>query len=75
MRWSLNKKGVAIAVDSAATVSTGKESRFYNVVDKISRLSAYHAIGVVVYKGTNFRGIPREICIKEYSKFIGQRTR
>lgn len=69
----LNKKGVAIAADSAATVSTGKGSKVYNSVDKIFMLSAYHPIGMVVYEGADFMGIPWETLIKEYGKSLGSR--
>lgn len=70
----LNKKGVAIAADSAVTVSTSSNRKIYNSANKIFTLSKYHPVGVALYSGADFMGIPWEIIIKEYREYIGHRS-
>ena len=69
----LNKKGVAVAADSAVTVATPNNRKIYNSANKIFTLSKYHPVGVALYNGADFMGIPWEIIIKEYRSYIGSR--
>lgn len=67
----LNKKGVAVAADSAVTVGTPNNRKIYNSANKIFTLSKYHPVGIALYSGADFMGIPWEIIIKEYRSYIG----
>ena len=62
----LNKQGVAIAADSAVTVSGFQGRKVYNSANKIFTLSKYHPVGIAIYNSAQFMGIPWEILIKEY---------
>lgn len=65
----LNKSGVALAADSAVTVSNlDRNRKIYNTAYKIFTLSKYHPVGIMIYNSASFMGIPWEILIKEYRK-------
>lgn len=68
----LNKQGVAIAADSAVTVSGLNNRKVYNSANKIFTLSKYQPVGIAIYNSAEFMGIPWEILIKEYRKKIGE---
>ncbi len=70
----LNKKGVAVAADSAVTVASTYNRKVYNSANKIFTISKYHPIGVALYSGADFMGIPWEVIIKEYREWIGNRS-
>lgn len=69
----LNAQGVAIATDSAVTVSSGNISKVYNNSNKLFTLSKYHPIGIAIYDSAVFMGIPWEALIKVYRKKLGER--
>jgi hypothetical protein len=67
-----NKSGVALAADSAVTVSNlDKNRKIYNTAYKIFTLSKFHPVGIMIYNAANYMGIPWEILIKEYRKKLG----
>lgn len=70
----LNKQGVAIAADSAVTVSGIQNRKVYNSANKIFTLSKYHPVGVAIYNSAQFMGIPWEILIKEYRKHLDKKS-
>lgn len=70
----LNKQGVAIAADSAVTVSTHQNRKVYNSANKIFTLSKYHPVGIAIYNSAQFMGIPWEIIIKEYRKHLQEKN-
>jgi len=71
----LNKTGIAIAADSAVTISTGnKERKIYNSANKVFTLSKYHPVAIMIYSSAQFNGIPWEILIKEYRKQLGNKS-
>lgn len=70
----LNKQGVAIAADSAVTVSGMQNRKVYNSANKIFTLSKYHPVGIAIYNSAQFMGIPWEILIKEYRKQIDRKS-
>lgn len=65
---TLNKHGVAIAADSAATVSNGRFGKVYNTANKIFTLSKIHPVGIMVCGNAEFKGIPWDLVIKTYRK-------
>lgn len=63
----LNKYGVALATDSAVTISAGsKEEKIFDTADKLFELSTKDPIGVMIYNNMNFAEIPIPILIKEF---------
>jgi len=66
----LNTHGVALATDSAVTISIGDENKVYNTANKLFMLSKYHPVGIMVYNKAEYMGIDWEIIIKEYRKSI-----
>jgi hypothetical protein len=62
----LNSQGIAIAADSAVTVSGKNGKKVYNRSNKIFTLSKYHPVGIAIYNNADFLGIPLETLIKLY---------
>lgn len=58
----MNKMAVALAADSAVT---GRH-KIYNSVNKLFQLSEVDPVGVMVYGGAEFMGVPWETIIKSY---------
>ncbi len=70
----LNKQGIAIAADSAVTVSGTTNRKVYNSANKIFTLSKYCPVSVAIYNNASFMGIPWEILIKEYRKQLAKNS-
>lgn len=70
----LNKSAVALAADSAVTLQTGTGQKIYNSVNKLFALSKYQPVGVMIYGGADFMGIPWESIIKEHRRELGTRN-
>jgi hypothetical protein len=66
----LNTHGVALAADSAVTVSVGGEKKVYNTANKLFTLSKYHPVGIMIYNKATYMDIDWEIIIKEFRKTI-----
>jgi hypothetical protein len=64
----LNTHGVALAADSAVTVSVGGEKKVYNTANKLFALSKYHPVGIMIYNKATYMDIDWEIIIKEFRK-------
>jgi hypothetical protein len=71
----LNRMGVALAADSAVTVSNKGAQKVYNSANKLFSLSKYHPVGIMVYGGANFMGVPWEIIIKSFREQLGENTK
>lgn len=70
----LNKTGVALAADSAVTVTGANKNKIYNTANKIFTLSKYKPIGIMIYNSANFMTIPWETIIKLYRDDLGENT-
>lgn len=69
----LNRIGVALAADSAATIGRGRGGKIYSSADKLFQLSHSDPVGVMVYGNANFIGVPWETIIKEYRREHGKK--
>lgn len=67
----LNREAVAIAADSAATVSDQSGKKIFSSANKIFSLSKNHPVGVMIYGNASFMGIPWETIIKIFRKKLG----
>ena len=70
----MNRYAVALAADSAVTVSTYNNSKIYNTANKLFTLSKYHPVGIMIYGNGNLLGIPWELIIKEYRNQIKDKS-
>ena len=70
----LNKTGVALAADSAVTISGGSGRKIYNTAYKIFTLSKYHPVSIMLYSSATFMDVPWEILIKEFRKSLGTKS-
>jgi len=64
----LNRSAVSLAADSAGTIGAGASSKIYNAFNKIFELSEVAPVGVMIYGGLDFMGLPLEVLIKEYRR-------
>ena len=67
-----NKHGIALASDSAVTVSTGANQQKIYSANKLFALTKWHPVGVMIYNSAHFMGVPFEIIIKCYRAKIGR---
>lgn len=70
----LNRGAVALAADSAVTVTNGSGRKVYNTVNKLFGLSSTAPVGVMIWGGADLCGIPWEVMIKEYRSELGSTT-
>lgn len=63
----LNKSAVALATDSAVTISAGDQAvKIFESADKLFELSCSQPIGLMIYNGMQFLGVPLETVIKGF---------
>ncbi|WP_281868360.1 hypothetical protein [Brevibacillus parabrevis] len=70
----MNRMGVALAADSAVTVGSSGRQKVFNSADKLFSLSKRHPVGIMVYGGADFMGVPWETIIKVYREGLGKDT-
>lgn len=74
----LNRSAVALAADSAATVSHWEkdhfETRYFKGNNKIFHLSASEPVGIMIYAAANMQGAPWEVLIKSYRDQLGAKS-
>lgn len=70
----MNKTGIALAADSAVTVTGNNQKKIYNTANKIFTLSKYHPVGIMIFSSASFMSIPWETIIKLYRKNIGENS-
>ena len=71
----LNRLGVALATDSAVTVSNSETSKVFNSADKLFELTCEYPVGVMINGNMDCVGIPREILIKDFRGVEGNKPR
>lgn len=65
----LNKTAVALATDSAVTISAGNQTlKIFESADKLFELSTCQPLGIMIYNGMQFLGVPLEAVIKGFRK-------
>ncbi len=62
----LNRTAVALAADSAVTLGVRGQQKIYNSVDKLFQLSPTEPVGIMVFGGAEYMGIPIETVIKKF---------
>lgn len=69
-----NKSAVALAADSAVTVSGGGKHKIYNGAEKLFALTKHHPVGLMVYGSGDICTAPWELVIKAYRSELGSRS-
>src|SRR5262249_30350548 len=62
----LNREAVALAADSAVTVSSHRGQKIWNTANKLFALSKFEPVGIMVYGHADLCGVPWETIIKCY---------
>lgn len=70
----LNKQAIALAADSAVTVSAANGNKIFNRANKVFTLSKYHPVGIMLYNSASFMATPWEIIIKVYRKQLSDKS-
>jgi hypothetical protein len=70
----LNKQAVALAADSAVTISGTNGRKIFNQANKVFALSKYHPVGIMLYNSASFMSTPWETLIKMYRKELGDKS-
>lgn len=60
----LNRSAVAMAADSAVTMTMGRDTKIFPTANKIFALSNTEPVGIMVYGGADYMGVPWETVIK-----------
>ncbi|HEE9789213.1 TPA: hypothetical protein R8F93_003274 [Enterobacter soli] len=68
-----NKTAVALAADSAVTISGGGKHKIYNGAEKLFALTKHHPVGLMVYGTGDLCTAPWELVIKAYRKDLGSK--
>ncbi len=72
----MNSRAIALAADSAATVTTGLGgAKIFSSDDKIFTLTESAPVGIMTFGKADFMGIPFETIITEYRRRQGSETR
>ena len=66
----MNRESVALAADSAVTIT---ERKIFTSVNKIFALSRYEPVGIMIYGNARFMEISWEPIIKLYRKNLGEK--
>ena len=72
----LNSQAVALAADSAVTVSDGtnRAPKIYNTVNKLFTLSKHEPVGVMIYGSAELGGLPVETAVKVFRDQLSQKA-
>ena len=69
----MNQQAVALAADSAVTVTGEQGTKIYTSANKIFGLSKYGPVGIMVYGSATISGLPWETVIKVYRDELSTR--
>lgn len=69
----MNKEAIALATDSAVTVTRTAGHKIYPSANKLFCFSKYEPVGIMIYGSASFMSIPWETIIKTYRKNLGKR--
>lgn len=67
----MNRLGIALAADSAVTLSSWGEKKIYTSADKLFNLSSEAPVGVMIYGNASYLELMWETVVKEYRHQLG----
>jgi hypothetical protein len=68
----MNREAVAIASDSAVTMTGADHQKVFTSANKIFRLSHYHPVGIMIYGNAGLMEVPWDTIIKIYRNNLGK---
>ncbi len=69
----MNREAIALASDSAVTMTVESGQKISTSANKLFSLSKYHPVGIMVYGTANFMNVPWETIIKAYRNNLGKK--
>jgi hypothetical protein len=69
----VNKNAVALAADSAVTLTVGGAKKIYRSADKIFELTTYNPIALMFFNNLEFMEIPIDVLVKDFRSTDGNR--
>lgn len=70
-----NRLGIALASDSAVTITGRGRVKVFDTADKLFELSAVHPVGVMINGNMDCLGVPWEILVKDFRETDGIKKR
>ncbi|MGD0142004.1 MAG: hypothetical protein ABSC92_02485 [Rhizomicrobium sp.] len=70
-----NQLGIALATDSAVTITGGGHTKVFDTADKLFELSANYPVAVMINGNMDCLGTPWEILIKDFRNIEGGKPR
>jgi len=67
----MNKRGIALAADSAVTLGNGK--KIYHTAEKLFSLSPSIPVAIMTFGATDMMNVPWETVVKIYAQKLGSR--
>jgi len=71
----MNREAIALASDSAVTMTSISGEKIFTSANKLFTLSKYHPVGIMIYGSAVFMDIPWETIIKIYRNKLGRNHR
>lgn len=62
----LNRTAIALAADSAVTITVAGRSKVYDTAEKLFELSKRQPIGLMIYNNVEFVGVPLDVLIRRF---------
>jgi hypothetical protein len=70
----MNKEAIALASDSAVTMTQEKGQKIFTSANKLFSLSKYYPIGIMIYGNAYFMDMPWETIIKIYRNKLNKKS-
>ncbi len=74
----MNRHAIALAADSATTVTQWVEGRpqphYFKGANKIFQLSNHHPVGMMIYDTATLQEVPWELLVKDFRKSLGDKS-
>lgn len=74
----MNRRAIAIAADSAVTVTSvvngRREKKYYKGANKVFELSNHHPVAIMIFNMADLHSVPWEIIIKSYREHLGKNS-
>ena len=68
----LNKRGIAIAADSAVTITRDRKVKIENSANKMLRMSDVNPISIMIVGSADFHTTPWDIIVRRYRQKRGK---
>jgi hypothetical protein len=62
----LNRSALALAADSAVTISIGGKTKVYDTAEKLFEFSKSQPIALMIYNNVEFVGVPLDVLIRKF---------